>query len=178
MSEFPLLVFSTLEIIPPLIGLRDILQTKGYAASFGVDILGEAEEEQLKRPDWEAAFLRWNEPQIHEVALIERFVRGEDEEAEALISQYTGHIAQNPDSAGRLIIAAHLNNSRVVYAVQLLPALFTEDDHPAWSALDVILRYLATHTDGIIYAEAEGFCDPDGELLLAEEDESTSEPRF
>ena len=120
--------------------------------------------------------MRWAEPEIHEVALIERLVRDTDEEAEALISEYRGHIVANPDNAGRMIISAHLNSTRTVYAVQLLPALFTDDDHPAWGALDIIVRSIAREADGLIYAEAEGFCDPDGEFLLSDDSEVAEYP--
>lgn len=176
MSEYPLLVFATSDSAPTLLSLREELRARGYPASFGVDITGEASDEQMNSTNWEAAFLRWSEPEIHEVALIERFLRGEDEEADSLLAEYARHTAPNTDAAGRLIISAHLKSTQEVYAIQLLPALFSDQDHSAWSALDILLRSIARQADGIIYAESEGFCDPDGEFLLTAEYDDADNP--
>jgi hypothetical protein len=166
----PLIVFALEPTAPPLRFLRTELRAAGYPVGIGVGIAGEATETELDAPDWEAAFLRWAEPETHEVALVERSVRGEEEEADILIAQATQFAAARPESAGRLIIEDHLRRTQVVYAWQILPALLADDDHPAWDALDVALRALAERTEGIIYAEAEGFYDADGELLLAEDE--------
>jgi hypothetical protein len=170
MPDYPLIVFAADAAIP-LTALRDLLLTEGLPANFGVDIAGEATDEQLSDPEWEIAFLRWLEPEVHEVALIEPMDREKEEEAQRLISHHLYRIARLSDVAGRLIVANHLNRTRIVYAVQILPALLAEDSHDAWNALDILLRFLAQTSDGVIYAEAEGYCDADGELLLGETDD-------
>jgi hypothetical protein len=171
MAEYPLIVFGAEDAAIPLIALRDVLLPEGAPASFAVDIAGEATAEQMSDPAWEASFLRWHDPEIHDVALIERTVRDGDEEAEQLVSSHLSRVARLPDVAGRMIVADHLNKSRVVFTVQLLPALLLEDAHDAWGAIEILLRLLAQSSDGLIYAEAEGYCDADGELLLAESDD-------
>ena len=70
-----------------------------------------------------------------------------------------------------MIVADYLTRTQVVYTMQLLPALLAEDGHDAWGALDELLRVVARASDGLIYVEAEGYCDADGELLLAETDD-------
>jgi hypothetical protein len=170
MADFPLVIFATANAAIPLVALRDLLLAEGLPASFGVDIAGDASDEQLNAPGWESAILRWLEPELHEVAILERMVRDEDEEAEPLILAHQARIADNPDVAGRMIIADHLERTRIVTGVQLLPALLIEDSHDAWGALDILLRFLAHASDGVIYAEAEGYCDADGELILPDTD--------
>jgi hypothetical protein len=171
MPDYPLIVFAAADAAIPLTALRDLLLTEGAPANFGVDIAGEANDEQLSDPAWEIALLRWLEPELHEVALIEPMDREQDEEAQRLVSHHLYRIARLSDIAGRLIVADHLNRTKVVYALQILPALLAEDSHEAWNALDIMLRFLAHAADGVIYAEAEGYCDADGELLLADADD-------
>ena len=171
MPDYPLVVFATSAAAMPLAALRDTLAAAGSPASFGVGIAGEATDEQLQDPDWDAAFLRWLEPEVHEVALIDRMALRVDEEAEKLIGQHLTAVERLPDIVGRMIVADHLSRTRVAYAIQLLPALLVEDSHEAWGALDLLLRSLAQGSDGLIYAEAEGYCDPKGELLLSETDD-------
>ena len=170
MADWPLIVFATSEAGIPLAALRDALLAEGAPANLGVDIAGEATDEQLSDPDWEAALLRWLEPEVHEVALIERLNAAEDE-IEPLIETHRRKIAESSDVAGRMIVADYLARTKAVYTVQILPALIAEDGHDAWGALDELLRVLARAADGLIYVEAEGYCDADGELLLAEADE-------
>lgn len=175
MNENPLLVYALHVDAPPLRALLDTLREAGYPVSFGTETAGEAMEEALDAPDWEAAFLRWNEPEMHEVALLERMNCEEDEEGLRLVTEAMHRILDSDDEAGRLIVAHHLQQTATVYALNLLDALFTDEDHPAWAAFDVLLRSLAEITDGLIYAEDEGFCDPTGELLLAESEDTSEE---
>ena len=168
MADYPLIVFAVSASAIPLTALRDLLITEGLPASFGVDIAGEATDEQMSNPEWDIAFLRWLDPELHEVALIEPMVVAADEEAARLVALHLNRIARLSDVAGRMIIAEHLNRAARLYTVQILPALLAEDSHDGWGALDIILRFLAQSADGVIYAEAEGYCDSDGELLLAE----------
>jgi hypothetical protein len=172
-NENPLLIFALSAEAPTLRVLRDALREAGYPVSFGTEIAGEAVEEALDAADWEAAFLRWNEPEMHEVALLERMDCGVDEEGRRLVSEAMNRILESEDEAGRLIVASHLQQTTAVYAMELLDALFTDEDHPAWAAFDVLLRAIAEKTDGLIYVEEEGFMDADGELLLDETEEES-----
>jgi hypothetical protein len=169
-NENPLLVFALSGEAPPLRTLLNTLREAEYPVSFGTEAAGETAEETLDDPDWEAAFLRWNEPEMHEVALLERMSCEQDEEGLRLVTEAMNRILEANDEAGRLIVAHHLQQTTTVYALNLLDALFTDEDHPAWAAFDVLLRRLAELTDGLIYAEDEGFCDAEGELLLAEKE--------
>jgi hypothetical protein len=173
MEDQPLLVFALERDAPELRALRDALLAEDYPASIGLGIAGDATESELRSPDWETAFVRWAEPVAHEICLVERLSRGQEEVAEDAIQQHLEAVAGQSDETGKLIVSDHLSRTQVVFAVQLLPALLQDEDHPAWEALDVILLSLAQQTEGIIYVEQEGYCDSDGELLLAEPEDST-----
>jgi hypothetical protein len=167
-EDQPLFVFALQRAAPPLRLLRDALTGAGYPAGIGTGIAGEASDEELDRTDWEAAFVRWKEPELHEVWLIERDLMGEDPQAENAVANALRHTANVADSAGRLIATDHLRRTQAVYMCQILPALLADDDHPAWAALDIALRCLAENAEGLIYADDEGFYDADGEILLDE----------
>ncbi len=175
MEDHPLLVFSLDRAAPPLRTLRDALRTAGYPVEIGVREAGEATDAELDSPDWEIAFIRWMDPEMHEVAVVERDLRDEDELAQTFLAEAERIVASRPESAGRLIMADHLGRMQAVYSLEILSALIADEDHPAWTALDVALRSLAESAEGIIYAAGEGFYDADGELLLAEDDEGASD---
>ncbi len=176
MEDQPLLVFALEQDAPELRALRDALLAEDYPAGIGIGITGEATEEELRSSEWETAFVRWAEPVAHEICLIERLVRGEDEEAENFLAEHLEGVARQADETGRLIIENHLQRTQVIYTAQLLPALLQDEDHPAWEALDVILLCLAQQTEGIIFVQEEGYCDSDGELLLAETEAENDAP--
>lgn len=177
MENLPLRVFALESDAVPLRAVLEALQATGYPAELGVTIAGPAQDEDLDDPNWEAAFLRWKQPELHDVALLERDMRDKDEEADTAIASGLRLIANSTDLAGQLIVADHLRRTQTVYFVQLLPALIADDDHPAWAALDLVLRCLAAHSNGLIYAEEEGFFESDGEMLLSElDDELEEEP--
>lgn len=172
MEDQALLVFALDRDAPPLRLLRDALLAEGRPAGISLGIAGDATDEELDAPEWEAAFVRWKEPEVHEVWLIERALFGEDEEADNVLAENLERVNSLPESAGKLIVADHLRSAKALYVCQLLPAMFDDEDHPAWDALDDALRTLAENTNGIIYGAAEGFYDTDGEMLLDEaEDE-------
>ena len=170
MSAPPLIIYALSSDAPTLNVLLKPLLDAGYPAGFGVTIAGEASEAELADPDWDAAILRWNEPEFHEIALLERAVVGQDEEADAAIAAGIAAAEALPLSAGRFITLDHLRHTLAVFAWNLQPALLDNDNHPAWEALDIALRTLAEKTDGLIYAEAEGFYDFDGEPMVADAD--------
>ncbi len=168
MSAPPLLIYAMNAAAPPLNVLLKTLTDAGHPAAFGVGIAGEATETELAATDWDAAILRWNTPELHEIALLERLAIGEDEEADALIAAGLERAEALPLSAGRFITLDHLRHTVAIYAWNVLPPLIEADEHPGWEALDLVLRDLAERTDGMIYAEAEGFYDYDGEPMVAE----------
>ena len=168
MSTPPLLIYATNSAAPPLNVLLKILRDAGHPAGFGVAVAGEATEAELSAPDWEAAILRWNEPELHEIALLERWRIGQDEEADAALVTGLERAEAMPLSGGRFLTLDHLRNTVAVFAWNILPPLIDLDDHPGWESLDLALRTLAEKTDGIIYAEPEGFYDYDGEPMAAE----------
>lgn len=170
MEDIPLRIYALTAEAPPLRVLRDSLIAAGYPIQLTLDIVGEASEEDLSLTDWEAAFVRWTQPELHEICLIERSLTGEEDEAVEAIATGLRKIVNTTDLAGGLIVGDHIRRSEAIYDLEILPALLADDDHPAWAALDVLLRTLAAHTNGIIYVPFEGFCDADGEILLAEED--------
>ena len=170
MDVIPLRIFALTAEAPPLRVLRDALIAAGHPIQLTLDIVGEASEEDLSMNDWEAAFVRWTQPELHEICLIERSLTGEEDEAVEAIASGLRKVVNTVDLAGGLIVGDHVRRSEAIYDLEILPALIADDDHPGWAALDVLMRTLATYTNGIIYVPFEGFCDADGEILLAEED--------
>ncbi len=168
MDDQALRVFSTEPTPVSLAELKEALTRAGYPISIGIGIAGDATDDELLSKEWDAAFVRWHVPELHDVWLIERQTPGIEEEADAAIAECIERARRLSDSAGRLIVTDHLKKSRNVFVINILPVLITDDDHPAWPALDVALRCLAESTDGLIYAYNEGFYDADGEMLLDE----------
>lgn len=167
MEDYSLVVIAASERTVVLSAVRDALITDGFPVSFGIDIAGDATEQQLAGVDWDAALVRWPDPELHEIAYLEA-VTADDEAFDRAVLFLRSVAASTGDPAGRLIVLDALQHTRRLYTVSLLPALISDEDHPGWNALDPLLRFLASATDGIIYAQAEGFCDADGELLLEE----------
>jgi hypothetical protein len=173
-DDIPLRIFALTAEAPPLRILRDALIAAGYPIQLTLNIVGEASEEDLSLTDWEAAFVRWTQPELHEICLIERSLTGEEDEAVEAIATSLRIIVNTTDIAGGLIVGDHVRRSEAIYDLEILPALLADEDHPGFAALDVLMRTLATHTNGIIYVPFEGFCDADGEILLSVEDTPNS----
>jgi hypothetical protein len=176
MADEPLVVFSLDSEAPPLRTLLEALLHAGYPASISVGIAGDAPDDALDDPDWEAAFLRWTTPDLHDVALIERALPGIDEEADDAIGHAIAALERSSDEAGKLIAADHLSKSEAAYLLQIMPPLILLPDHPGWAGLDVAARTLARNTDGLIYADGAGFFDADGEPLVALDEEDDNSP--
>jgi hypothetical protein len=170
MEDIPLRIYALTAEAPPLRVLRDALTEVGYPVQLTLDIVGEASDEDLSLTDWGAAFVRWTQPALHEICLIERSTVSEEDEAVEAVAAGLRKIVNTTDLTGALIVGDHVRRTEAVYDLEILPALLADDDHSGWAALDVLLRTLATETNGIIYVPSEGFCDADGEILLAEED--------
>lgn len=168
LQEDALVVYSLDAEAVPLDTMWEALRGAGLPAEITVGIAGPASVEELTAPEWEAAFLRWRTPEIHEVAMVDRMIVGVDEEADLAITRGLAQALNYPESAGKLIVADHLRRVKTVYLWELLPALLAEEDHPAWEAIDIAIRSLAQESDGIVYAQSEGFYDADGEVLLGE----------
>ncbi len=164
----------------PLQTLLAALVSAGYPVTLATGITGEASEEELASGDWDAAIVRWMDPEMHEVALIERDRVSESEVTRSVIAGAIQDVANRfgYDPGGQAIITDHLRKTTVVYSVQMLPALLVNDEHAAWGALDVALRCIAAQADGLISVPGEGYCDADGELVLAEEEEMDYEIGF
>ena len=171
MEEESLIIFALSDQVPPLRSLQEPLRRAGYPVTITVGIAGEADPEELAAPDWEAAFVRWTEPEIHEVWLLERTVPGEDEQTDLVIKNTLGRIADHPDVGGRMIVSDHIRRTKTLYGVEILPAPLEDADHQAWEALNVLLTALSQQTEGLIYARTEGFYDETGEPILLEEEE-------
>ena len=75
-------VFAQSETGVPLRTLLDALRRAGFPVGIGMEIAGDAIDAQLDDPLWETAFVRWQEPELHDVWLLERAVVGTDEEAD------------------------------------------------------------------------------------------------
>lgn len=166
MDQYPLIVLSISRDAPPLRTLADDLIAAGQPVSLSIGVDGAASEAQLAAADWDAAFVRWDQPEVHEAWLIERAVLPEDEDAVKVVDALTAVLNQAPESAGKLIVRDQLERVRTLYLWTILPAMVDGEDHPAWSSLDIALRALADATEGLIYAAAEGYFDADGEPLL------------
>jgi len=175
MEDIPLRIYALSGDAPPLRILRDTMVEAGFPIQLTLDIVGEASEEDLDLTDWEAAFVRWTQPELHEICLIERSLASDEDEAVEAIASGLRLVVNTTDLAGGLIVGDHVRRSEAVYDLELLPALLADDDHSGWAALDVLMRTLATHTQGIIYVPFEGFCDADGEILLSVEDTPNSQ---
>ena len=169
MEDEILTVFALREESVTLRTLLDALRKADAPASLGVEIAGEATDAQLDDPDWETAFARWHAPELHDAWYLERDVVGVDEEADQAVARALRFALGRGESADKLIVLDHLSKTRTVYACQVLPAMIDDEDHPAFGALDIVLRALADAGDGLIYAAGEAFYDLDGEPLLAEE---------
>jgi hypothetical protein len=164
----PLMVYSIQADAPLLIGLQKALDDEGHPMVFGVNIAGDAEGEALVGRDWDAIFVRWKEPESHEIAVLERELVAEDADAKGILRTALESVAQSDDEAGVLIVKDHLQKTQAIYALELMPTLMDNDEHPGWEGLDTLLRALAEQTEGLVYAQGEGFCAADGELLLIE----------
>ena len=168
MQDDALIVFAQSETAVPLRLLRDTLVRAGFPIGVGVEIAGDAIDAQLDDLEWETAFVRWQTPELHDAWLLERDVVGADEEADHALTGALRWANNHAESGDKLIAIDHLRKTKTVYACEILPAMLEDDDHPAWNALDVALRTLAEHADGLIYAPNEAFYDADGEPLLGE----------
>lgn len=170
MEEAALLIFARQEIAPSLALLDKALKQGNLPARFGVRTAGDATEEELQSRDWEATFLRWQKPEVHEVILLEKLVLGVDEEAEEALRSAQAYTTSLALSGGKLLIEEHLRETAIIYAFYTLPALIADDDHPAWDSLNLLLCTLAAHTEGLIYAVGESFYDSEGEPMIIEVD--------
>lgn len=175
MENYPLLALAKYPEGVPLQKLYEALLLEEYPARLRVGITGDISDEELAAPTWEAAFVCWTEPEVHEVCLILHISK--QDEAFHPILQQQNQILSSMDTREPEypVIAEALRQVQALYAVQLMPALFDDEDHPAWESLDLILRCFAQFGDGFIYVEAEGYCDAYGELLLAEPEQNTEE---
>lgn len=162
-------IYALEDLGPTLRDVVEALADAGYTVSISTRAAGEASEEELDDEAWECAFVRWPEPELHDVYLLERGLVGIDEEADRAVASAIKAAQNLPESAGKLIVVDHLRKTNSVIDVEILPTMLDQEDHEAWRALDVALRRIATEAGGIVHAAGEGFYDADGEPLLAEQ---------
>ncbi len=170
METAPLIVIGQRKDGIPLQALHEALQDAGFPTTFGVRIAGDATVEDLLSPDWDTAFLRWQKPELHDVIFLEKWIIGQETEAEDLLKLVSKEAKALPMSGGKLLVDVALESAKTFYTLDTLPALLSDDNHPAWGAIDVVLRTLAEWGEGIIYAEDEGFFDADGEPMVLDVD--------
>jgi len=170
LESVPLIVIGQRKDGIPLQALHEALLEGGFPATFGVRTAGDATVEDLLSTDWETAFLRWQKPELHEVIFLEKWAIGQEAEAEALLKIVSKEAANLPMSGGKLLVDVVLESAKTLYTLDTLPALLDNEDHPAWGAIDVVLRTLAEWGEGIIYAEGDGFYDADGEPMVLDVD--------
>ncbi|CCW36626.1 hypothetical protein CTKA_01247 [Chthonomonas calidirosea] len=154
--------------------IADLFKASGHSISISTGIAGAATQEELENPNWEAAFVRWHTPELHDVYLLERSVVEAEAEAREAVEEALRFAYNWPDTAAKLITIDVLRRTQIVYDVQLLPVLFEDQDHPGWETLESLLRLLAAPGDGVIFAEEEGFFDAEGMPLILMEDDETS----
>ena len=163
-------VFSLSSETVTLQEVYDVLAAAGRPIAFSAGIAGFADPEEMASPSWEATFLRWKEPELHDVYLLERMSRGE-EEAEEARDEALRAALNWPESGEQYIVLDTVRRAETIYELQALPALLQDDDHPAWEAMASALSTIASSSSGIIYSD-EGNCffDAEGEPLLVNED--------
>lgn len=169
MDEQVLCVFAIRETTPPLRVLQQAFEAARVPAVVSIALAGPATPEDLESTDWDAVFIRWSEPEIHDVAVIERDLVGDEEEADTAIVQAKRNLARSADLGGKIIVLNHLDQTSVVYTMQVMPPLISDEDHPAWGVLDAPLRAIARNSEGVIFAEAAGFFDAEGEPIVSED---------
>ncbi len=174
-NEPALYIFSrSLEILP-LKFLQEAMVEMGYPSSLSISAAGDCTEEELELTDWDAVFLRWKEPELHDICLLEWDILGDSETAAEIRSAAALVTHDHPDEAGRWIVQGHLADTKAVYTCSLMPPLVDDEDHPGWEALDCILREVAANTDGIIYGGEDLFFDEEGDPLLQDPNEQTED---
>ncbi len=155
----PLQIFALDDDPPPLSTILQEYWVQEAPVSFSFGVSNQNDSADIDNCKWDAMFVRWLKPSIHDVCLIVSDRIGHDPEAEALLARVLKRVArQNPDEMQKLVVET-LKVTRLVISLQFLPALLDDPDHPAWDALGSIASSLATLANGIIYVEGEGFYD-------------------
>ena len=151
----------------PLAEVQKAFSASGTPAVFRFGTEGDASETDLQNARWDAAYLCWTTPVIHETWMLERALSTDEDGQQVIAEAMTVAMAQE-DEAGRLIVADHLSKTTEIIMFDPQPALFADEDHAAWDVMDLALLTLAEIGDGLIYAVEDGFYDSEGELLLEE----------
>lgn len=167
-------VFSPSSQAVPLRAIVEALQAAGHSVSVCIGLAGDATPQELEQTSWDAAFVRWHTPELHDVYLIERSLTDTEEEAKEAVAAALRFAYNWPDNAEKLITMDVLRRTRTVYDVEVLPAMAAYADHPGWEALATLVHVLAA-PEGICYAEGIGFYDAEGEPLIVNEDSDEEE---
>ncbi len=170
-----LIVFSPQSVSFPLNKILTVLVDAGIPASMSVSAAGEADEADLLSREWDAVFIRWTEPELHDVLLLTRDNTDVDEDAAAILNAALD-LTKAFEGADRLLVEDHLRRTHSLYSVEFLPALLADEEHPAWDALDLLLAAIADASEGMVYAKGEGFFDDVLNPILAFESEDDEFP--
>ncbi|HEV2472972.1 MAG TPA: hypothetical protein VGS41_09925, partial [Chthonomonadales bacterium] len=92
----PLVVFALSAQAPPLRSILRALQDNGFPVSVSLNIAGEAADTELDSRQWATAFVRFTEPELHDVWLLERSDPAE-EAAAAAIAEALARVAASTD---------------------------------------------------------------------------------
>ncbi len=155
----PLQIFALDDYPPSLRTIQQEYWVQEAPISFSFGVSNDNDIADIDSTSWDAMFVRWMRPTVHDVCLVVCERRDNDEDAEALIDRALQRVGRQPKGEMQKIVVETLNASRIVISVQFLPALLDDQDHLAWDALGSIVSSLATLANGIIYVEGEGFYD-------------------
>lgn len=141
--------FCTSDAVPPLATLL------AWAAERGVPLWLDAGavERDLLAADWTEADLRYA-PDRRPLRLT---VDRDDGDAESLVrmevAAFLEEVAATPESDARLVVTAHLRQTRCIVACRLP----SDSDETAYRAAVALLDYFAERCGGLIEADGEGF---------------------
>ncbi len=155
----PLQIYAIDDNPPSLRIIQQEYWVQEVPISFTFGISHENDIAEMDSNLWDAMFVRWMQPTVHDVCLIVSYRLGTDEDAKALIERALKRAGRQPVDEMQRIVIDTLHASRMVISVQFLPALLDDQDHAAWDALGSIVSSLATLSNGIIHVEGEGFYD-------------------
>ena len=150
---------------PSLGTLLDLLLASDLPVSLSVSGAGPATTADLAAADWDAAFVRWEEPEIHDVWYLEHGLTASDEAAQVALAAACAWVNSVGDRSLQAALLPMLLAVQSVYTIAVLPAMTADDDHPAWEAFAELVEVVASACGGVVYAPEEGFYDAQGVLI-------------
>ncbi|MDE2125871.1 MAG: hypothetical protein KGJ62_04710 [Armatimonadetes bacterium] len=150
---------------PTLEMLLGTLHASDMPVSFSVSGAGPATPAELASSDWEAAFVRWEEPEVHDTWYLERGAVATDEAAQTAVAAACVWLNRSTDRDLQAELLPLLLAVNSVVTVAVMPAMTADDDHPAWDAFADLVQVVAGACSGIAFAPDVGFYDSDGVLM-------------